>query len=84
MGAVYKFRCPKCRYTVELKLGVGFAYPRVYAHTQAEGKRGNLGDDVKEFLIHHPDGVLNPELTIARCEKCGEYEALPCAYGFQR
>lgn len=76
MGAGYMLRCLACGYEVGVSLGVGFAYPLVYRETMQSAKQGKLGATLKKFLAEHPDGVINPALELARCEKCGEYSAV--------
>ena len=74
MGVSYLLRCPSCQYEAYVKLGVGYAYPMVFRVTQQAAKDGQLGVRVKKFLAEHPNGVVNPELVLAQCSKCGEYK----------
>lgn len=74
MGTQYRAHCPKCGYNTNITLGVGFAYPQVYADVQEKGRCGELGDDIRDFFAGHPDGVIDPEPVILQCEKCGEYD----------
>ena len=34
MGTGYALHCPECNYWTEFRLGIGMAYPLVYAETQ--------------------------------------------------
>ncbi|WP_318606988.1 hypothetical protein [Mitsuokella jalaludinii] len=60
MGTGYMLHCPQCNYQTLFFLGIGFAYPLVYAETQEKENRGELGEDIKEFFSEHPDGVIDP------------------------
>ncbi len=77
MGTGYKLRCPSCGYAADIMLGVGFFYSMVYMETMESARSGKLGEDLKQFLVEHPNGVINPELRLVRCEKCGEYSSVP-------
>lgn len=76
MGQMSDLRCPKCGYRVHLHIGVGFAYPEVYARAQKKGKRGDLGKVIKEFFEEYPSGVIDPVPVIMKCEKCGYYKSV--------
>lgn len=77
MGTGYMLHCPQCNYQTLFFLGIGFAYPLVYAETQEKGNRGELGEDIKEFFSEHPDGVIDPVPAIFQCEKCNQYDTAP-------
>lgn len=77
MGKIYELCCPKCNYISSFRLGVGFAYPHMYVETQEAGKRGELGDDIKEFFSLYPDGVIDPVPVIAQCDRCNYYATVP-------
>lgn len=76
MGQMNDLRCPKCGYRTHLRLGVGFLYPEVFAEAQEKGKRGDFGEDIKEFFEEYPNGVIDPVPVIMRCEKCGNYTSV--------
>lgn len=77
MGTGYMLHCPQCNYQTLFFLGIGFAYPLVYAETQEKGNRGELGEDIKEFFSEHPDGVIDSVPAIFQCEKCNQYDTAP-------
>lgn len=77
MGTGYALHCPECNYWTSFLLGIGFAYPLVYAETQEKGKHGELGEDIKEFFAEHPDGVIDSVPAIFYCENCKRYNAAP-------
>ena len=77
MGEQYLAHCPVCGYETAFSIGVGFAYPSVFVNVQDSAKSGKLGVTLKKFLVAHPDGAVNPECVLARCEKCGEYQTVP-------
>ena len=77
MGTIYGLSCPKCNYISSFRLGVGFAYPHVYVEMRELGKRGELGDDIKEFFSLYPDGVIDPVPVIAQCDRCNCYATVP-------
>ena len=76
MGEQYRLHCPKCGYETCVSLGIGFLYPMVYLETMKAAKKGKLGATLKKFLTEHPEGVINPGLTLAQCEKCGNYSSV--------
>ena len=77
MGQGYNLHCRKCGYATTLTLGVGFAYNEIYAEAQEKGKRGDLGDEVRQFLEENSSGIIDFEPVALLCEKCGEYVAEP-------
>ena len=77
MGDGGEYRCPKCGYRFVANLGVGFMFPSVYAKIVAKMKKGELGEEAKQFFMDHPDGAVNAENVLAVCEECGSYEVVP-------
>ena len=77
MGTQYMVHCPQCGYDATLTLGVGFVYPEDFAELQENGKCGKFGNEVKDFFVEHPDGVIDSELVIAKCDNCSEYYSAP-------
>ena len=75
MGSGIFFQCPECGYGFDGITGVGFAFPMIYAETVGKMKRGELGDIAKHFFDEHPDGAINCENVVMRCENCGEYDS---------
>ena len=59
MGQGYSLCCKKCGYNINVNLGVGFMFPRVYEETLENAKAGKLGRNVQQFLKDHPDGALD-------------------------
>jgi len=74
MGIGRGFTCPRCGSKVSAVWGSGFKYPLVYQETVQGIKEGQYDEVSKIFLKEHPDGAINAEKTLARCEKCGNYD----------
>ena len=74
MGSGRGFFCTHCNYKVAARWGKGFRYPLVYQETIQGMKEGRYGNVAKAFLDEHPDGAVNAEKTLAKCEKCGKYD----------
>lgn len=74
MGTGREFICTHCNYNVTAMWGNGFDYPIEYQETIQGMKVGLYGEAAKAFLDAHPDGAVNAEKTLARCEKCGNYD----------
>lgn len=77
MGTGYMLHCPQCNYQTLFFLGIGFAYPLVYAETQEKGNRGELGEDIKEFFSEHPDGVIDPVPAIEKTKTNADTRKIP-------
>ena len=77
MGTQYRVHCPQCGYGATLALGVGFVFPEDFAEMQEKGRNGKFGDEVRDFFAEHPKGVMDSELVIGKCDKCGEYYSVP-------
>ena len=71
-GSVMAF-CPKCKYEFEGRTGTGMAYQELYNDTYLpNAKAGKYGKCVQRFLEEHPEGAVNFDLVVKRCEDCGE------------
>ncbi len=77
MGTQYRVYCSQCGYDTTLSLGVGFVFPEDFAEMQEKGKSGKFGDEIRDFFAEHPKGVMDSELMIGKCDKCGEYCSAP-------
>ena len=74
MGTGIGFICEICGYKVSARWGNGFLYPTVYQETVKDMTSGKHGFIAKVFFEEHPDGAINAELTLARCDNCGYYD----------
>ena len=74
MGTGKIFICDKCGHEVHASWGAGFLFPQVYIDTIRQIKEGKHGPLIKSFIEEHPDGAVNAETTLARCDECGHYE----------
>lgn len=77
MGTQYRVYCQQCGYDATLDLGVGFVYPEDFAEMQEKGRSGKFGDEIRVFFVEQPKGVMDSELVIGKCNKCGEYYSVP-------
>ena len=76
MGMFYSVYCKKCGYRNYLNHGHGFLYGETYSKAMNDGKEGKLGEEIKNFLLMNPEGILDVEFRIAQCKKCGEYASV--------
>ena len=74
MGSYYQFQCKKGKFALCANLGFGMMFPRVYESIMNSARQGELGEDVRKFLLEHPDGVLDVANVLAKCVDCGQYE----------
>ena len=74
MGKVYSLHCKKCNFKFEFNFGIGMLYPVIYEKTIISAKNGELGENIKQFFIENPDGVIDISKVLARCTQCGQYE----------
>lgn len=72
----YSVYCQKCGYRNYLNHGYGFLYEETYSEAMKDGKEGKLGEEIKNFLLMNPEGILDVEFRIAQCQKCGEYASV--------
>ena len=73
MGGSVMAGCWKCDYGVGGMTGVGMLYPHIYDKTYLpNAKAGKFGKCVQRFLEEHPEGAVNFDLVVKRCEDCGE------------
>jgi len=77
MGQGLGCKCNKCGYSVHINFGVGFFYPNVMAETKEAMIKGEYGLRAKEFFERHPDGYVDCENVLAKCDKCKEYGQIP-------
>ena len=77
MGTKYVFKCFKCKYQIDISLGVGFSFPMVYKEIVEKAKAGDFGDTMKEFLHTFPEGRIDAEKALYLCQACGNMEVLP-------
>ena len=70
-------RCQDCGYRFSGNLGVGFFFPEYYRETIKAAKAGKLGKDIKEFLLEHPEGMLDCGIVILQCPECGDLQTGP-------
>ena len=76
MGQGYEFKC-KCGYSFRPSLGVGFLFPTQYQKHRKSAQEGTLGKELKDFFSEHPDGAIDVENVVTKCEKCGRYTCVP-------
>ena len=70
MGLECGCECPKCGYAFSAFVGVGFAYPKVYAEAVEKLKAGFYGAQGKEFFEAFPDGAISCENIVVQCNDC--------------
>ena len=75
MAQGYSFKC-KCGYSFTPILGVGYLFPQVYQDLKKSAIAGELGEELKTFFTEHPEGAIDAETVVARCQKCGKYECV--------
>ena len=71
MGAGVTYECNKCGYIFSKMTGIGYLFPMVYEECIKDARAGKYGEEIKQFLLQHPDGALNCEKTAYVCEGCG-------------
>ena len=76
MGSGRGFHCTHCNCKITARWGKGFKYPLVYQETIQGMKEGRYGDVAKAFLDEHPDGAVNAEETLARCDNVFQYDVV--------
>lgn len=76
MGQGGAYRCDKCGYQVEAWTGMGFLYPMVCEENIEKAKNGELGEELKKLFEEYPNGKLDCQEVLKRCENCGEYEVV--------
>ena len=74
MGQGYSLGCKKCSYKIDVNLGVGFFFPRVYEAVMKEAQAGKLGKNIQSFLIEHPNGALDCDQVLLQCKQCDSLE----------
>ena len=74
MGRGLVFQCKNCDYKFRSLLGVGFLFPAKYEETIEAAKAGKYGNSVQEFLLKHPNGVLDCDNVLVQCTECGDLE----------
>lgn len=77
MGTKYVFKCFKCKYQIDISLGVGFSFPMLYKEIVEKAKSGDFGETMKEFLHTFPEGRIDAENALYLCQACGNMEVLP-------
>lgn len=77
MGTMLGYECENCSYSFSVNLGVGFLFPSAYRETVAAMKKGEYGQQGKDFFEKFPNGAVNIELVLAQCTKCGEFFSVP-------
>ncbi len=72
MGKSFSCECTKCGYEIYGDIGIGFLYPEVYKKTVEKIKRGELGNEIKNFMEAFENGAIDCENVMAKCTDCGE------------
>lgn len=72
MGKGYIYKCPKCKKETTLRMGVGFVCPNP-PEIEADIKVGLYGKKAQDFLIEHPDYIMDASLEVYQC-KCGNIQ----------
>ena len=70
MGYTIECTNPQCDYNELLYSGIGYFYPTVYLDTMRAARSGQGSEMHNQFLMEHPDGVINVENKMYRCG-CG-------------
>ncbi len=63
--------CKSCAKKYRFRLGCGFLFPKVYEETIKKAKKGELGKQIQSFLEKNPDGVIDCDKVLLRCDHCG-------------
>jgi len=71
MGVGVEKKCTKCGFEFTTYTGVGMMFPYVYQETTEKARRGDLGDEMKQFFMEHPDGAIDAENVTLCCDDCG-------------
>ena len=71
MGQGYVLKCSKCRYSLTVELGGGFMMPQITNETIEKMKSGAYGEKARKFFEENPDGTVDCDYVLLRCEKCG-------------
>ncbi len=74
MGEIFFLSCSECGYGKRLFLGCGMLYSRTYDAAIKAAKNGAFGKTYQNFFQEHPDGAINAEYVIMKCNNCGEYD----------
>lgn len=74
MGMGYQIACTKCGYNFTVMFGVGMMFPRAYEKTVQQAKSGELGEEIQNFLLEHPDGAIDVSAVMGVCKNCGRLE----------
>ena len=74
MGDLFLLSCSECGYSKHLSLGCGMFYFFTYDNTVQAAKDGTYGETYRTFFREHPDGAINAEHVIMKCDSCGEYD----------
>ncbi len=75
MGYGYEMSCPNCGEEFSFYLGIGFLFPTVYKETVQKAKKGELGEEIRDFFRNHKDGAIDAESVILCCKECGNLES---------
>ena len=70
MGTKYIFKCFKCKYQIDISLGVCFSFPMLYKEIVEKAKHGDFGGRIKEFLNTFPEGKIDAETVLYICQGC--------------
>lgn len=77
MGQGISCKCNKCGYEFGANLGMGFFYPSFVSEVKEAMIKGEYGKAPKEFFSKNPDGTVDCENVVARCNKCKIYGVVP-------
>ena len=66
MASVYEFTCPSCGKKFSFSYGLGFLIPDEKLLKRSAGFK-----ETKQFVDEHPNGLVDPSMTVRKCKKCG-------------
>ncbi len=74
MGYGETNKCSECGYEFRASYGIGMLFSTVYKDTVDKAKKGELGEEVREFFEKNEDAAMDSEMIVLCCEECGHLE----------
>ena len=76
MGYFEEFKCKKCGYNFEARLGTGFFHSEVKREITNAALRGELGKKFQKFFKENSSADIDFENVVAKCTECGKYATI--------